>query len=329
MAGVDRVALLLMTIGEEGAAEVMKQFEPKEVQQIGIAMASLKDVKREAISGVLDAFMANVEGQTSLGMGSDEYIKKMLTQALGEEKAGSVMDRILIGANTKGLDTLKWMDARQVADIIRYEHPQIQAIMVAYLEPDQAAEVLSFFGEKVQLDIVRRVASLDTIQPIALQELNDIMEKHFVNGSAGGQTSGMGGVKTVADMLNFLDSSMEAPLMDAIREIDEELGVQIEDLMFVFDNIGDIDSRGIQALLREVESETLVLALKGADETIREKIFGNMGKRAAEFLREDLDNKGPVKLSEVEGAQKEIISIAKRMADSGEITLAGKGEEML
>lgn len=270
-----------------------------------------------------------VGDQTSLGVGADGYIRKMLTQALGEDKASGLIDRILLGGNTSGLDSLKWMEPRAVADVIRYEHPQIQAIVVAYLDPDQAAEVLGHFDHKVRLDIVLRVSSLNTVQPAALKELNLILEKQF-SGSASTTRTALGGVKRAADIMNYLDSSVEGPLMEAIRDADQDLSGQIEDLMFVFDNLADVDDRGIQALLREVSSDVLVLALKGADDGIKEKFFRNMSKRAAELLRDDLEAKGPVRLSEVEGAQKEVLAVARRMADAGEIVLGGKGgEEMV
>lgn len=253
----------------------------------------------------------------------------MLTQALGEDKANGLIDRILLGGNTSGLDSLKWMEPRAVADVIRYEHPQIQAIVVAYLDPDQAGEVLNNFDHKVRLDIILRVSSLNTVQPAALKELNQILEKQFSGNSNAARTT-LGGIKRAADIMNFLDSSIEGQLMDSIREVDEDLSTQIEDLMFVFNNLSDVDDRGIQALLREVSSDVLVLALKGSDEGVKEKIFKNMSKRAAELLRDDLEAKGPVRVSDVETAQKEILTIARRMAEAGEIVLGGKGgEEMI
>lgn len=325
---LDQAAILLMTLGEKEAAEVLKHLGPKEVQRLGTAMANLQNVPQSDVEGVLGVFLQEAKTLTGLGMGSDGYIRNMLVEALGDDKANSLVDRILLGGNTSGLDTLKWMDPRAIADIIRNEHPQIQAIVVSYLDGDLAAEVLSNLQEKVRLDIVMRIASLDSVQPSALQELNDILEKQF-SVSAGSQTKDMGGVKVAAEIMNNLDSSMEGELMDAIKEVDEDLGVQIEDLMFVFDNLKAVDDRGIQALLREVSSEILILALKGSDEELKEKIFGNMSKRAAELLRDDLEASGPVKLSDVEGAQKEILIIARRMADAGEIVLGGGGEEML
>lgn len=325
---VESSAILLMSLGEADAAQILKHMGPKEVQKVGVAMAQLRDISKDEVQYVANEFLEAVGGQTGLGIGADEYIRTMLTQALGEEKASSLVDRILIGGNTTGLDTLKWMEPRAVADVIRYEHPQIQAIVVSYLDPDQSAEVLACLNEKVRLDIMMRVASLESIQPQALQELNNILEKQFSGGS-GAQTSRIGGIKRAADIMNFMDRSIEGSLMDSIKDQDPEMGTEIEDLMFVFDNIKDIDDRGIQSLLREVSSDVLVVALKGADDEVRDKIFRNMSKRAGELLKDDLEGKGPVKVSEVESAQKEIITVARRMAEAGEITLGGGSEEML
>ncbi len=324
---LEAAAILLMSLGEADAAQILKHMGPKEVQRVGTAMSKLQNVRQEDVEQVTRSFLETVGEHTGLGIGADDYIRNMLKQALGEEKAATLTDRILMGGNTTGLDTLKWMEARSVADIIRYEHPQIQAIVISYLDPDQAAEVLANFDEKVRLDVIMRVASLETVQPQALQELNNILEKQVAGGSST-QTSKIGGVKRAADIMNFMDSSIEAPLMEALKEQDADLGAEIEDLMFVFDNLKEIDDRGIQNLLREVSSETLILALKGSDDELKEKIFKNMSKRAAELLRDDLDAKGPVRVSEVEAAQKDILTIARRMAEAGELSLGG-GEEML
>lgn len=328
MGKVGQAAILLMTLGEADAAEILKHMGPKEVQRLGTSMSQLENVQQNQVEAVLANFLDEVRTLTGLGVGADGYIRNMLVTALGEDKANGLIDRILLGGNTTGLDTLKWMESRSVADIIRNEHPQIQAIVMAYLDSDQSAEILSFFPDKVRQDIMMRVASLDTVQPSALQELNDILEKQF-SGSSGSQTKAMGGYKVAAEIMNNLESSIEADLMEAIKEVDEDMGNQIQDLMFVFDNLRDVDDRGIQALLREVSSEILIIALKGADEELQEKIFKNMSKRAAELLRDDLEAKGPVKVSEVEGAQKEILTIARRMADAGEIMLGGGGEQMM
>jgi flagellar motor switch protein FliG len=328
IAPIEQAAILLLTLGETDAAEVLKHMGPKEVQRVGAAMSKLANIEQEQVQLVMSNFMEQVRNLTGLGVGADNYIRNMLVSALGEDKAHGLIDRILLGGNTTGLDTLKWMEPRSVADIIRNEHPQIQAIVIAYLDSDQAAEIMGYFTDSVRLDIMMRVSSLDTVQPSALQELNDILEKQFA-GNAGSQTTTMGGYKCAAEIVNNLDSSVAGELLESIKEMDEETGIQIQDLMFVFDNLIDVDDRGIQALLREVSSEILIIALKGAEPDLQEKIFSNMSSRAAELLRDDLEAKGPVKLSEVEGAQKDILIIARRMADAGEINLGGGGEQMV
>ncbi|CAK0756817.1 flagellar motor switch protein FliG [Gammaproteobacteria bacterium] len=326
LSGVERAAILLLALGEDDAAVVMRGLGPKEVQKVGIAMASVPHVSRETVQSVLSDFVNSAQDQTALGVNSDSYIRNVIVKAVGEEKAKNILDLILLGASTKGLDTLKWMEPRAVADVIRLEHPQIIAIVLAYLEPDQAAEVLSILPERVRPDILLRIATLEGINPIALQELNDIMERQF-SGKTAVKSSGLGGIKTTASILNFLDSTMESQIMENIHEVDSEMASRIQDLMFVFENLLDVEDRGIQALLREVPSETLLLAIKGSDEAMKEKFFKNMSKRAAEMLKDDLDSKGPVKISEVEVAQKEILSIARRMADAGEISLSGGSEQ--
>ena len=326
LSGTHRAAVLLLTLGEESAAEVLKHMGPKEVQKVGSAMATMTNVGRDQVSEVLSNFSETVEEQTALGVGAEDYIRTVMVGALGEDKAKGLMDRILLGSSTKGLEALKWMDARAVAELIRLEHPQIQAIVLSYLDNDHAAEVIKFFPERTRHDVLLRIATLDGIQPSALQELDEILERQF-QGNQNVQSSSVGGIKAAADILNFVDSSLEGEIMDSIKDADAELGQQIQDLMFVFDNLIDVDDRGIQSLLREVSSDTLILALKGADEGMKEKVFDNMSKRAAEMLRDDLEARGPVKLSEVEGAQKEILAIARRLADSGDITLGGGGSE--
>lgn len=324
-----KASILLMSLGTDEAAMVLKHLGPREVQKLGVEMAGLADVDKAQVISVLDDFLTTVGSSTNLGVGNDEYVKKMLKTALGEDKAGSLIDRILEGGSAAGLETLKWMEARSVYELIRYEHPQIQTIVLSYLESDQAAAILEFFDDKVRVDLLLRIAALDVVQPSALQELNNILEQQL-SSSSSSASAHLGGVKTAANIMNFLDSSVESVAMDGIREMDDDLAQQIQDLMFVFDNLVDVDDKGIQSLLREISSESLILALKGADEALREKIFGNMSRRAAELLREDLENKGPVKVSEVEAAQKEILAIARRMAEAGEITLGGQGgEEMI
>lgn len=325
--GTEKAAIFLLSLGETEAAQVLKHMGPKEVQKVGAAMASMTNITRDQVRAVISTFIEEVDNQTALGVGSEEYIRKMMVDALGAEKAGGLIDRILLGRNTKGLEALKWMDGRAVAELIRLEHPQIMAIVLSYLDSDHAADVIGHLPDRVRVDVLLRIATLDGIQPSALAELDDIMERQFSGNTGNVKSSSVGGVKSAANILNFVDSAVEGEIMEMIKDTDAELGQKIQDLMFVFDNLAEVDDTGIQALLREVSSENLIIALKGADEAIREKIFKNMSKRAAEMLRDDLEAKGPVRLSEVEAAQKEILSIARRMAESGDIVLGGKGGE--
>lgn len=330
LTGIERAAVFLLSLGEDRASEVLKHMGPKEVQALGATMAELSNVTKRQVTNVLGDFITIAEDQTSLGVGNDDYIRNMLTNALGVDKANGVIDRILFGKNSKGLEQLKWMDARQTAEMIRIEHPQIIAIILAYLDNDQSAEVLSLLPENMRLDIMMRIASLDGIQPNALSELNDIMELQFAGDSASSiKSSSVGGVKAAADILNVMETSIENEIMDKMKEVDPDLGQKILDNMFVFANLVELDDRGIQVLLRETSTDNLVTALKGADTALKEKVFKNMSKRAGEMLRDDLDAKGPVRLSEVEEAQKEIIAIARRMTESGEISLGGKGDEFV
>jgi flagellar motor switch protein FliG len=328
LSGVDKAAIFLMTLGESTAAQIIKHLGPREVQKIGTAMAALQNVSREMVKVSVDEFVVDMQKQTPLGIGNDDYIRKVLTDALGEEKAKSMIDRILIGGSTKGLESLKWMDPRSVAELIRFEHPQIIAIVLSYLDPDQSAQVLSMLPENMRGDLMMRVATMDGVQPAAMKELNDMLEIQL-RGGAQGQNSGMGGLKCAANILNFVDRSAEAKISEVISEHDPELAGRIQDLMFTFDNLSEVDDRGIQTLLREVSSDNLVLALKGADENIRTKIFKNMSQRAGDMLKEDLETRGPVKLSDVEAAQKEIITIARRLAEEGQINMGGAGGEAM
>jgi flagellar motor switch protein FliG len=325
--GVERAAILLLTLGESEAAEILKHLGAKDVQRLGRSMAELANVSRDEVRGVLGDFTSAVESQTSLGVGSEDYVRKVLVNALGEEKAASLMDRISLGGQRKGLDALKWMDARQVAEVIRNEHPQIIAIVLSYLEPEQSAEVLECLPEGLRSDLVMRVALLDGIQPSALAELDDMMEKQFAAGGSSGKSSAMGGLRVAAEMLNLLDSSMGTSIMGDIGKTDEGLSQKIQDLMFVFDDLLEIDDRGMQELLRQVPADKLLIALKGADEAFKTKVFKNMSQRAAEMLKGDLEAKGPVRLADVEAAQKEILLAARKLADDGTIQLGGKGEE--
>lgn len=322
--GIEKAAILLLSLSEQDAASIIRHLEPKQVQRVGSAMTTMKDLSQEKVAAVHRAFLEEIQKYTSIGMGSEDFVRNALVAALGEDKANNLVDQILLGSGSKGLDSLKWMDPRQVASIILNEHPQIQTIVLSYLEPEQSAEILSQFVERDRLDLMMRIANLEEIQPAALHELNEIMEKQFA-GQAGAQAAKIGGLKAAADIMNYLDNNVEGILMDQIRDQDEEMASQIQDLMFVFDNLSDVDDRGIQTLLRDVPQEVLQKALKGAEDGLREKIFRNMSKRAAEMLQDDLEAMGPIRVADVEAAQKEILSIARRLSDAGEIMLSGGG----
>ena len=329
MSGYDKAALLMLSLNEDDAASIFRHLEPKQVQRLGMAMASMSDFSNEKVTAVQRLFINDIQKYSNIGVGSEDFVRKALVAALGEDKAGNLVEQIIMGSGARGLDSLKWMDARQVATIIQNEHPQIQTIVLSYLEPEQSAEILSQFPEPVRLDLIMRIANLEEVQPAALQELNEIMEKQFA-GSASTQAAKMGGLKAAASIMNYLDTNIEGQLMDAIRENDEEMSQQIQDLMFVFENLIDVDDRGIQTLLREVSGDLLTKALKGADDNLKEKIFKNMSKRAADTLREDLSTMSPMRISDVEAAQKEILTIARRLADSGEIMLGlGGGDNFV
>lgn len=324
LTGSEKAAVFLRSIGEADASAVLKHMSPKEVQKVGQSMATLTNVTRVEVKSVIDNFITTVEEETGLGIGSQDYVRRMLVGALGEDKAGGLLDRILSGNNTNALEQLKWMDARGIFEVIRLEHPQIIGIVCSFLEPDQSAQVLSLFPERDQANILLRIATLEGVQPAALTELNDILEKQF-SGTTGGQKTTVGGLKTAADILNFVDGTVEAAIMEKIKEAEPDLGQNIEDLMFVFENLIDLDDRGFQTLMREIQTDQLQLAMKGADDALKEKFLKNMSQRAAEMLRDDLEAMGPVRVSDVEAAQKAILAAARSLSDRGEIMLGGGG----
>jgi flagellar motor switch protein FliG len=325
----EKASLLLLAVGQDRAASVLKNMGPKEVQLIGTTMATLGNISSDMVDEVLEEFITQIKNQTALGLDSDEYIRNMLTDALGADKAGNMIDRILLGKNSKGIEQLKWKDARSIADLIRLEHPQIIAIILILLDSDQAAEVLGLLPENMRSDLLLRIATLESVQPAALRELDEIMEKQLT-GSESMKSSSLGGVDTVANILNYLDGAVSEVVMEEISEANGELSQEIQDKMFVFEDLKDVDDRGIQTLLREVSTDQLLLALRGVEEELKEKIFSNMSKRAAEMLRDDLEAAPPTKLSEVEMAQKDILGIARKLADAGEISLgAGGGDELV
>lgn len=321
--GVMKSAVLMLALGEDEAAQVMKFLSPKEVQKLGAAMATLKSVGREEVQNTVDEFLGIAEESSDFGMDSDEYIRSVLTKALGD-KADSVLDRILTNSDSSGIESLKWMDAPTVAELVTNEHPQIIATILVHLEPDHASEILSYFTDRLRQDTLLRIATLDGVQPTALNELNDVLSK-LLSGNESLKKRSMGGVKVAAEIMNYFNGETEATTMEALKEYDEDLAQDIMDTMFVFDDIIEIDDKGIQVMLREVQSETLIVALKGTTTEMREKIFKNMSSRAAEMMKEDLESKGPVKLSEVEAQQKQMLQVVRRLADEGQIMLGGKG----
>ncbi len=324
--GVEDAAILLMSLGEEEAAEVFKHLEPKEVQHLGEAIARMKAVTKERIGNVLDRFAKESTEMGVLVADNDEYIKAVLRKALGDDKANLLIDRIIQGSDVTGIESLKWMDAGSVAELLRNEHPQIVAAILVHLDPDQSSSVLKFFPERQRNEVMVRIATLDGIQPSALKDLNEVLSKVL----AGGQQirkSSLGGVKPAAEIINLMGSSIETSVLDYIREADGDLAQRIMDNMFTFDDLIKLDDKGFQSLLKEVQTESLIIALKGASPEIRDKVFKNMSSRAAETLREDLESRGPVKLSEVEAEQKELLKIVRRLADEGQIVMGGGGDD--
>jgi flagellar motor switch protein FliG len=324
--GVLKSALLLMSIGEEEAAQVFKFLGPREVQKIGVAMASLKNITREQIDEVLHEFVKEADQHTALSLDSSDYIRSVLTKALGDDKAGAIIDRILQGSDTSGIEGLKWMDSAAVAELIKNEHPQIIATILVHLDRDQASEIVACFTERLRNDVLLRIATLDGIQPAALRELDDVLTG-LLSGSDNLKRSPMGGIRTAAEILNFLPSNHEESVIDNVRQYDADLAQKIIDQMFVFENLLDLEDRAIQLLLKEVESETLIISLKGAQPALRQKFLSNMSQRAAELLAEDLDARGPVRVSEVETQQRKILQVVRNLAESGAIVLGGKAED--
>jgi len=324
--GLENAAILLMSLGEEEAAEVFKHLAPKEVQRLGETIAKMKAVTRERVEVVFDNFEKVAASESMLVADSNEYVKSVLRKALGDDKANLLIDRILQGSDVTGIESLKWMDPQSVAELLRNEHPQIVAAILVHLEFDQAADVLKLFTERQRNEVMVRIATLDGIQPTALRDLNEVMSKVLAGGDRTKKAS-LGGAKTAAEILNMLGSAVETSVLDFVREADNDLAQKIMDNMFTFDDVEKIDDKGIQSLLKEVQSESLVIALKGATPVLRDKVFKNMSSRAAETLKEDLEGRGPVRLSEVEAEQKEMLKIVRRLVDEGQIVLAGGGDE--
>lgn len=329
MDGIERAAILLLGMGEKNASEVLKHLEPRQVQKVGMAISTLSSVSKVKMQNVLGEFLNAIEEQTSLTVDAENYLRTVLINALGEEKAMPFIDRILVSDKDSGLNRLKWLDARLIADVIRNEHPQIIATILIHLDSEQSAEVVSYFSTDKRAEVLLRMCTIDTVKPEAISELGKVIEKQL-SGQKISKSASVGGIKTVADVINFLEGSIEEEVLEKINEWDQDLCYKIKDKMFVFENLVDMDNRSVQTLLRDVTSEQLMLALKGTTEPVKEKIFTNMSKRAADLLRDDLEMQGPVKVSDVEKAQRDILAIARSLAEEGKIALGTKGgEEMI
>jgi flagellar motor switch protein FliG len=322
--GTQKCAILMMLIGEDEAAEIMGNLSPKEVQVLGAAMYSVQGLGQDTVNLVLDEFLAIIKAQTSLGISGGNYIKNVLTKSLGQDKAQSVLGKITPTDSIKAIEILDWLDARSITDLIIDEHPQIIALIISYLEPAIASDVLHFLPEKNQSDIIKRIATLQTVQPEALKELDRVMQKVF-SSNASLRASKVGGVQAAAKIMNFSSQDGEARIMKDILKEDKSLMQAIQDSMFVFETLLLSDDKSLQTLLRNVENDLIILALKGADQELRDKLFGCMSQRAAANIQDEMEALGPVRLTEVQEAQKQIIAVARRMSDEGSIVLAGRG----
>ena len=325
--GINKAALLLMSLGENEAAEAFRFLGPREVQKISVAMAALKNVTHSAVDAVLQDFIKEAETHTTLSFDSKDYIRSVLTRALGEERAGGVIDRILLGHDVGGIEGLKWMDAPVVAELIRNEHPQIIATILVHLDPDQASDVLECFTERTRNDVLLRIATLDGIQPAALRELDDVMTE-LLSGSANVKRKAVGGIRAAAEILTYLSNQHEESVIENVRGYDVDLAQKIIDEMFTFEKLVDLDDRAIRLLLKDVGTETLVIALKVGPPELRQKFMANMSQRAGDLFSEDMEASGPVRLSEVEAQQRKVLNVARDLAGSGEIALGGKADDM-
>lgn len=328
LSGTQNAALLLMTLGEDDAAEILKYMGTKDVQRIGTAMATLANVSKDHAEEVLTNFITAIEDPANFAVGTEDYVRKVLSNAFGEGKATAFINRIMSDGDAQGLDALKWMSSTEVAEIIEGEHPQIAAIVIAYLESAQAAEVIDLLPEDKKADVIMRVARLSDIQQSALAEIEGLIASKSTGAPKVGAER-VGGDKFAADIVNSLDPEKGDAILEQVKEKDEELSERIREKMIVFESLLNIDDRGVQALLREVSNDILVVALKGCDPEISEKIFSNMSKRAATLMREDMEARGPIRLSEVEEAQQEILNVVRKLVEAGDISLGFGGEEFV
>jgi flagellar motor switch protein FliG len=325
LSNTQRAAVMLMLLGEEEAASVIRHLAPKEVQHLSSAMLSVADLSQEAVSAVLDGFIATIKKQTNIGGGID-YLENVLRAAIGEDKASSVLSRIMPASANRGLEVLQWMDARSIAEMIAAEHPQIIAIVLSFLDYDVAADVMRFLPETLRPEALSRVASLETIQPTAMAELEAIMKQQFSSNSSL-KSSSVGGVKAAAKIMNYVKTDIEQSMMKRLGEKDADLAQRIQDNMFAFENLSGCDNRSIQTLMRNVPSEQLMVALKGADDLVKDKFLSNMSARARDMFVDEMEGRGPLRLSEVEEAQKQILRTARRLSDAGEMMLSGRGAD--
>jgi flagellar motor switch protein FliG len=324
--GIQDAAIFLMSLGEEEAAEVFKHLSPKEVQKLGETIAKTRAVSRERVDQVIGKFTDEAASQSLLVSDTDNYVRSVLKRALGEDKAGLLIDRILQGGDVTGIESLKWMDPLSVAELLRNEHPQITAAILVHLDFEQVAGVLKNLAPRMRNEVMLRIATLEGIQPAALKDLNEVLFKVLAGGDKVRKAS-LGGVKTAAEIINLMGTQIETTVIEAIREHDGDLAQKIMDKMFTFEDLTKLDNKSVQMVLKEVSSDALVIALKGATTELRELILGNMSSRAAEGLRDDLESRGPVRLSEVEGQQKEILKVVRRLSDEGQIVLGGGGDD--
>ena len=322
ISGAQRAAVLMLLLGEQQASEIIKFLNPGEVQALGGAMVAVSDVSQEAVNAILDEFVTTIKKQSSLGLGSTDYVEKVFKRALGDDKAASVLGRILPGQSTKGLEILQWMDARAIADMIKTEHPQVTAIILSVLDHQVAADVLNFLPDETRPEIIQRVASLETVQPSAMQELESIMKLQFSNNTSS-KSSSFGGIKAAAQIMNSTKTALEASIMKGLESIDADLMMRIQDNMFTFENLAAVDNKGIQVLMRAVDNNQLMIAMKGASEDVKARFFDNMSERARGMFKDEMDAKGLMRLSDVEEAQKQIMRSARKLSDSGELVLGG------
>ncbi len=324
--GLNNAAIFLMSLGEEEAAEVFKHLSPKEVQKLGETIARMRTVSREKVDEVMAKFTTEAAAQSLLVSDTSNYVRAVLKRALGDDKAGLLIDRILQGGDVSGIESLKWMDPLSVAELLRNEHPQIVAAILVHLDPDHVASILKHLTERQRGEIMLRIATLEGIQPVALKDLNEVLFKVLAGGDKIRKAS-LGGVKTAAEIINLLGTNVDTAVLESIRAYDPDLAQKIMDKMFVFDDVLKLDDRAIQTVLKEIASETLIVALKGAVPELREKFLANMSSRAAEAMREDLESRGPMRLSEVEAQQKEILKTVRRLSDEGQIVIGGGGDD--